>query len=88
MGGRSLYLDCLEMQSVLALQLNLGVSNDCVIVFLLYISMSCLFTNLFILSILNTISYTSLIPSLFFDWDRFGTDGFRIESIYRACSVR
>lgn len=38
MGGRSLYLDCLEMQSVLALQLNLGVSNDCVIVFYIHIN--------------------------------------------------
>lgn len=86
MGGKSLYLDCLEMQSVLALQLNLGVSNDCVIVFI-YISMSCFLQSVYIIHF-KSISYTSLIPSLFFDWDRFGTDGFRIESIYRACSVR
>ena len=52
MGGKSLYLDCLEMQSVLALQLNLGVSNDCVIVFL-YTYQCLSFYNLFILSILN-----------------------------------
>mgnify|MGYP007124701039 FL=1 len=52
MGGKSLYLDCLEMQSVLALQLNLGVSNDCVIVFL-YTYQCLAFYNLFILSILN-----------------------------------
>lgn len=36
----------------------------------------------------KSISYTSLVPSLFFDWDKFGTDGFRTESICRACSVR
>ena len=52
MGGKSLYLDCLEMQSVLALQLNLWVSNDCVIVFL-YTYQCLAFYNLFILSILN-----------------------------------
>lgn len=86
MGGKSLYLDCLEMQSVLALQLNLGVSNDCVIVFI-YISMSCFLQSVYIIHF-KSIGYTSLIPSLFFDWDRFGTDGFRIESICRACSVR
>ena len=52
MGGKSLYLDCLEMQSVLALQLNLGVSNDCVIVFL-YTYQCLAFYNLFIFSIVN-----------------------------------
>ncbi|EFE0886163.1 hypothetical protein F2N03_14850 [Escherichia coli] len=41
-----------------------------------------------IIAPLKSISYTSLVPSLFFDWDKFGTDGFRIESICRACSVR
>lgn len=74
------------MQSVLALQLNLGVSNDCVIVFYIHINVL-LLQSVYIIHF-KSIGYTSLIPSLFFDWDRFGTDGFRIESIYRACSVR
>lgn len=68
MGGKSLYLDCLEMQSVLALQLNLGVSNDCVIVFI-YISMSCFLQSVYIIHF-KSIGYTSLIPSLFL----IGTD--------------
>lgn len=75
------------MQSVLALQLNLGVSNDCVIVFLYTYQCLAFLQSVYIIHF-KSIGYTSLIPSLFFDWDRFGTDGFRIESIYRACSVR